>query len=153
MAADLLQGEPKTVGIMRRPGGPPARGFLPGGFLLPFVEELGYPVPAFDFRVPGGAIAAAWAAMMAMGRSGYRERARVIMETTRRLLDGINAIPELEVIGRPPMSVFAYRSRVPAPSTAECAGLQPGSDFSGDAPADAWQLPQSGLAPGRVNDR
>jgi glutamate/tyrosine decarboxylase-like PLP-dependent enzyme len=137
-----------------------------GGFLLPFVEELGYPVPAFDFRVPGvtslsadlhkygyaakgasvilyrsmrylqhqffayenwpggvfispgllgtrpgGAIAAAWAAMMAMGRSGYRERARVVMETTRRLLDGVNAIPGLEVIGRPPMSVFAYRSR------------------------------------------
>jgi len=24
-----------------------------GGFLLPFVERLGYEVPAFDFRVPG----------------------------------------------------------------------------------------------------
>ena len=24
-----------------------------GGFLLPFVEKLGYPVPLFDFRVPG----------------------------------------------------------------------------------------------------
>ncbi|HOC92966.1 MAG TPA: aspartate aminotransferase family protein [bacterium] len=24
-----------------------------GGFLLPFVKELGYPVPAFDFSVPG----------------------------------------------------------------------------------------------------
>jgi glutamate/tyrosine decarboxylase-like PLP-dependent enzyme len=24
-----------------------------GGYLLPFVRELGYPVPAFDFRVPG----------------------------------------------------------------------------------------------------
>ncbi len=24
-----------------------------GGFLLPFAEELGYPVPAFDLRVPG----------------------------------------------------------------------------------------------------
>jgi sphinganine-1-phosphate aldolase len=24
-----------------------------GGFILPFGEELGYPVPAFDFRVPG----------------------------------------------------------------------------------------------------
>lgn len=24
-----------------------------GGFLLPFGEELGYPIPAFDFRVPG----------------------------------------------------------------------------------------------------
>ena len=24
-----------------------------GGFMLPFLEELGYPVPGFDFRVPG----------------------------------------------------------------------------------------------------
>src|SRR6185312_4455303 len=24
-----------------------------GGYLLPFGEELGYPIPAFDFRVPG----------------------------------------------------------------------------------------------------
>ena len=24
-----------------------------GGFLLPFGEELGYPIPAFDFRIPG----------------------------------------------------------------------------------------------------
>lgn len=25
-----------------------------GGFLLPFVEKLGYEVPLFDFRAPGG---------------------------------------------------------------------------------------------------
>src|SRR5690606_13705522 len=24
-----------------------------GGFILPFGEELGYPIPPFDFRVPG----------------------------------------------------------------------------------------------------
>ncbi len=24
-----------------------------GGFMLPFLEELGYPVPGFDFRIPG----------------------------------------------------------------------------------------------------
>lgn len=24
-----------------------------GGFILPFIEKLGYPVPAFDFRIPG----------------------------------------------------------------------------------------------------
>lgn len=24
-----------------------------GGFILPFVEQLGYDVPTFDFRVPG----------------------------------------------------------------------------------------------------
>ena len=24
-----------------------------GGFMLPFLEEIGYPVPGFDFRIPG----------------------------------------------------------------------------------------------------
>ncbi|MFH1313636.1 MAG: aminotransferase class V-fold PLP-dependent enzyme [Candidatus Eisenbacteria bacterium] len=137
-----------------------------GGFLLPFVEKLGYPVPAFDFRVPGvtsisadvhkygfaakgasvilyrdmrilkhqffvyenwpggifispallgtrpgGAIAAAWAAMMAIGESGYLDNARLIMDITRKLIDGVSAIPELYVLGEPHMSVFAYASR------------------------------------------
>ncbi len=136
-----------------------------GGFMLPWVEKLGYKVPPFDFRVPGvtsisadvhkygysakgasvivyrnidylkhqffaytdwsggiyispallgtrpgGSIAAAWAAMQAMGENGYLERARAIMDTTRKLIDGVNAIPELQVLGEPTMSVFAYRS-------------------------------------------
>jgi glutamate/tyrosine decarboxylase-like PLP-dependent enzyme len=139
-----------------------------GGFLLPFVEKLGYPIPPFDFRVPGvtsmsadvhkygyaakgasvilyrdmdhlkrqfficddwpggvfaspallgtrpgGAIAAAWAAMQALGEDGYLKAAKAAMETTRRLIDGIQAIPPLRVIARPPMSVFAYQSTSP----------------------------------------
>lgn len=137
-----------------------------GGFLLPFVEKLGYPVPAFDFRVPGvcsisadihkygfaakgastilyrnmelmkhqlyvyenwsggiyaspallgtrpgGAIAAAWASLKAIGESGYLENARKIMETTARLIDGISSIPELEIVGAPHMGVFSYISK------------------------------------------
>ena len=27
--------------------------FFPGGFLVPFMEEAGYPLPPFDFRVEG----------------------------------------------------------------------------------------------------
>ncbi len=136
-----------------------------GGFLLPWVEKLGYRVPVFDFRVPavmsmtadvhkygyaakgasaiiyrnvntlkhqmfvyenwpggifgssallgtrpGGSIAAAWAVLQAMGEEGYVDAARVIMETTKKMIDGINAIPELEVLGEPHMSVFAYAS-------------------------------------------
>jgi glutamate/tyrosine decarboxylase-like PLP-dependent enzyme len=139
-----------------------------GGYLLPFAERLGYPVPRFDFRVPGvtsisadthkygysakgasvllyrsarylrhqlfvcenwpggvfaspgilgtrpgGSIAAAWAAMQAMGMEGFLRNTKVVMETTRRLTDGIAAIPELYVVGRPQMCVFAYGSREP----------------------------------------
>ncbi|WDP89392.1 MAG: aspartate aminotransferase family protein [Desulfobacter sp.] len=136
-----------------------------GGYLLPFVEKLGYHISPFDFRVPGvtsisadthkygyaakgastllyrdmeymahqffistewpggvfaspgilgtrpgGAVAAAWAAMQAMGRDGYLDHARIIMDTAAALIRGINAIEGLEVLGRPEAGLFAYRS-------------------------------------------
>jgi len=136
-----------------------------GGYLLPFVEQLGYHVSKFDFRVPGvtsisadthkygysakgastilyrnmdymehqlfvytewpggvfaspgllgtrpgGAIAGAWAAMQAMGAQGYLDHAQKIMKTTHDLIQGVNAIKGLEVVGRPEASLFAYRS-------------------------------------------
>jgi glutamate/tyrosine decarboxylase-like PLP-dependent enzyme len=139
-----------------------------GGFMLPFVEKLGYPVPTFDFRVdgvtsmsadvhkygfaakgastilyrnvdllkhqmfvyenwpggifaspallgtrPGGSIAAAWAAMMALGKEGYLENAQKAMEATEALIDGVNGIDGLRVIGTPHMTVFAYESTDP----------------------------------------
>lgn len=136
-----------------------------GGFLLPFARRLGYPVPDFDFSVPGvtsisadihkygfaakgasvilyrdadirkhqyftcadwsgglyasptmtgtrpgGAIAAAWAAMNHLGEEGYLRLAGATMRTARALIDGINATPGLHVLGRPDMSVFAFAS-------------------------------------------
>ena len=136
-----------------------------GGYLLPFVEKLGYPVSPFDFRVqgvtsisadthkygfaakgastiiyrnmdymehqlfvftewpggvfaspgllgtrPGSSIAAAWAAMQAIGYDGYLENAKKIMETVQDLIRGINSIKGLEVIGTPEASLFAYQS-------------------------------------------
>ncbi|MBX7256982.1 MAG: aminotransferase class V-fold PLP-dependent enzyme [Candidatus Hydrogenedentes bacterium] len=148
-----------------------------GGFLLPFVEQLGSahqiaPIAPFDFRVPGvtsmsadvhkygyaakgasvivyrgmdylryqfsaatdwcggvyasptlagtrpgGAIAAAWGALHALGRSGYVENAKGVMVVTKRFYEGINAIPELEVLGKPAMSIIAYGARIPGLST------------------------------------
>lgn len=134
-----------------------------GGFMLPFVERLGYKVPRFDFRVPGvtsisadvhkygyaakgvstilyrnkelrkhqffaytdwpgglfvsttmqgtrpgGAIAAAWACLNALGEDGYLRLCRGVMETSRALITGIAAIPGLRVLGEPAMSVFAF---------------------------------------------
>jgi sphinganine-1-phosphate aldolase len=137
-----------------------------GGFLLPFLERLGEPVPPWDFRVPGvtsisadlhkygfankgasvvlyrsralrrkqffayvdwqgglyasptlsgsrgGApIAAAWAVLQLLGERGFVELARRTMTTTRKLLDGVRAIPGLTVLGAPAMSVFAFTSQ------------------------------------------
>lgn len=136
-----------------------------GGFLLPWVERLGYPIPPFDFRVagvtsmsadvhkygyaakgastvlyrtaglrryqfhvttgwpggiyaspsmagtrPGGAIAAAWAALRAMGQDGYLTIAQEIMSAAHRLIDGVSAIDGVRVLGTPPASVFAFES-------------------------------------------
>jgi sphinganine-1-phosphate aldolase len=134
-----------------------------GGFLLPFLKELGHPIPPFDFQVegvssisadlhkygfaakgasvilyrdrelrrhqffvypdwpgglfasstatgtrPGGSIAAAWAIMNYLGKEGYLELARKIMDITKALQKGIASIPELYILGNPEMSVFAF---------------------------------------------
>jgi glutamate/tyrosine decarboxylase-like PLP-dependent enzyme len=136
-----------------------------GGFMLPFVRRLGYPVPPFDFSVPGvtsisadlhkyayaakgasvilyrrpelrrrqffvttdwpggiypsptlagtrpgGTIAAAWAVLQFLGEDGYLRVTRAVMETAGRLRDGVRAIPGLQVLGEPAMSVMAIAS-------------------------------------------
>ena len=137
-----------------------------GGFLLPFLPQLGYPVPRFDFRIPGvtsisadlhkygfaakgastilyrdealrqhqffahtewpgglfasttmlgtrpgGAIAAAWAALQTLGEEGYLRLATGIMHTTRALQEGMSRIADLRILGRPDMSVFAFTAQ------------------------------------------
>ncbi|MEZ4391135.1 MAG: aspartate aminotransferase family protein [Polyangiales bacterium] len=134
-----------------------------GGFLLPWVEKLGYPVPPFDFRVEGvtsmsadvhkygwsakgasvvlyreralrrhqfvayadwpgglygspsmtgtraaGPIAGAWAVIHYLGEEGYLRLAQKTMTAARALIDGINAIPGLRVLGNPVASVFGF---------------------------------------------
>lgn len=135
-----------------------------GGFILPWAEKLGYPVPPFDFRLPGvtsmsadthkygyaakgtsvvlyrgrelhhfqyytttewpgglyfsptlsgsraGALSAAcWAAMVTIGEKGYLEASKGILETGEKLKQGIQAIPELYVLGDP-LYVVAFAS-------------------------------------------
>ncbi len=52
----------------------------------------------------------AWAALKRIGRDGYLDLARGIMGTSRHLIEGINAIPGLRILGDPPASVFAFAS-------------------------------------------
>lgn len=136
-----------------------------GGFMLPFVQRLGYAVPVFDFRVPGvtsisvdlhkygyaakgasvilyrersirrhqlfaytdwaggiyasptmtgtraaGPIAAAWAVMIYLGEDGYLDIVRTVMETTKKIHTGIDAIQSVTVLGDPEMSILALAS-------------------------------------------
>jgi glutamate/tyrosine decarboxylase-like PLP-dependent enzyme len=59
---------------------------------------------------PGGGIAGAWAAIHHLGRAGYTEIFRSIMEATDSLRRGIESIGDLRILGDPPMSVFAFTS-------------------------------------------
>jgi glutamate/tyrosine decarboxylase-like PLP-dependent enzyme len=136
-----------------------------GGFLLPFIEKLGYELPRWDFRVPGvtsisadvhkyafsakgasvilyrsvdilkhqffvcenwpggvfaspallgtrpgGAYAAAWASIMALGEEGFLDNTREMMKATDKLKDGIRAIPGLAIVGDPKTAIFSYTS-------------------------------------------
>lgn len=136
-----------------------------GGFILPFLRDIGENIPPFDFEVPGvsslsadlhkygfaakgvsavlyrekslrahqyysltdwpgglfsspsatgtrpgGAIATAWAALKYIGRERYDKIARGILQTTRKLLDGIRAIEELHLFGNPQASIFSFGS-------------------------------------------
>jgi len=136
-----------------------------GGFMLPWVEKLGYSIPQFDFRLPGvtsisadihkygygtkgasvvlyrneayrrhqifaysqwpgglfgspsmsgtrpgGNIAAAWATLRALGEEGYMEMAAKLMVITKKMIDGVNLIDGLCVLGTPHMTSFAIGS-------------------------------------------
>ncbi len=69
-----------------------------------------YGSPTLAGSRPGGAVAAAWAVMNYLGAEGYTRLAKVIMDTTRSLIDGVNSIRGLEVLGEPDMSLFAFSS-------------------------------------------
>jgi sphinganine-1-phosphate aldolase len=142
-----------------------------GGFVLPWVEQLGHPVPRWDFRVDGvasisadvhkfgygskgasvvlyrsmdllkhqffiatewpggiyasptmpgtrsgGAIAAAWAAMQAMGEQGYLEHTRKALEATAIVREGIEAQADLVLLGDPHATILAFGARDPRTS-------------------------------------
>jgi glutamate/tyrosine decarboxylase-like PLP-dependent enzyme len=137
-----------------------------GGFLLPWVERLGHPVPLWDFRVPGvtsisadvhkygfatkgsstilyrdmsylryqffvstdwpggiyaspsalgtrggGAIAAAWTSIVAMGQEGFLAHTEKAMKAAQTLIAGIEENPQLEVMGRPDATLVAWRTK------------------------------------------
>jgi glutamate/tyrosine decarboxylase-like PLP-dependent enzyme len=67
-----------------------------------------YASPTMAGSRPGGAIAASWAVMNYLGEEGYLRLADRVMKTARRLMDGVNAIPGLQVIGQPDASVFSF---------------------------------------------
>ncbi|PWB77463.1 MAG: aspartate aminotransferase family protein, partial [Anaerolineales bacterium] len=58
----------------------------------------------------GGPMAGAWAILNFLGEEGYMKIIQEVQEATRKLIDGINAIPELRVLGKPAMCMFSFAS-------------------------------------------
>jgi sphinganine-1-phosphate aldolase len=66
--------------------------------------------PGLSGSRSGGIVAATWAAMVSLGERGYLEVAKGIFDVAATIRRGIDAIPELEVIGNPTFLV-AFRAR------------------------------------------
>jgi len=77
-----------------------------------FVDWSGgiYASPAMQGTRPAGNIAAAWAAFNVLGENGYLKLAKVVMDITKKIIDGIEQIPELYILGKPDMSVYSFSS-------------------------------------------
>ena len=84
----------------------------------------GYASFAMAGARPAAPIAAAWAVLHYLGEEGYLRLAQVLLETTQRLREGIAAIPGLQIIGDPEMTLFAF-------------GSEPGHDLDIFAVGDA----------------
>jgi glutamate/tyrosine decarboxylase-like PLP-dependent enzyme len=70
--------------------------------------------PALLGTRPGGAYAAAWAAMQHFGVDGYRDLTARTQQAFERMRTGISAMPELKVLGEPHGPLLAYGSTTPA---------------------------------------
>ncbi|KAF2071656.1 hypothetical protein CYY_007031 [Polysphondylium violaceum] len=68
-----------------------------------------YASPTLPGSRPGGLVAACWASLVAFGRSGFRDKVKGIMETTKNIITGIKTeIPDVEIIGDPKAMVIAF---------------------------------------------
>ena len=69
-----------------------------------------YGTPTITGSRAGGIVAATWAALKFMGRDGYVEATREIIETTRSITQAVRNVPGLKIVGVPEVSVVAFDS-------------------------------------------
>jgi glutamate/tyrosine decarboxylase-like PLP-dependent enzyme len=68
-----------------------------------------YCSPGMEGSRSGGLIAATWAAMVQLGREGYRRYAAQIFETSARMQEAVRSHPELRLLGSPTF-LFSFTS-------------------------------------------
>jgi sphinganine-1-phosphate aldolase len=72
-----------------------------------------YTTPTISGSRSGGLIAQCWASMMTLGEEGYAENVKGILETAKRIIEGIPQIDGLKVIGEPTAMIVAFGSNDP----------------------------------------
>ena len=68
-----------------------------------------YCSPGMDGSRSGGLLAATWAAMVQLGRAGYRRYAQAIFSTSAAMQEAVLSHPQLRVMGRPSF-LFSFTS-------------------------------------------
>jgi sphinganine-1-phosphate aldolase len=68
-----------------------------------------YCSPGMDGSRSGGLLAATWAAMVSLGRSGYRRYAEAIFATSTAMQDAVRTHPTLRILGTPSF-LFSFTS-------------------------------------------
>jgi sphinganine-1-phosphate aldolase len=68
-----------------------------------------YCSPGMEGSRSGGLLAATWAALVHLGRDGYRGYAQAIFETSAAMQDAVRSHPELRLIGQPTF-LFSFTS-------------------------------------------
>lgn len=58
----------------------------------------------------GGPMAGAWAILNFLGEEGYKKIIQEVQEATKKLIDGIDSIEGLQVLGEPAMCMFSFKS-------------------------------------------
>jgi glutamate/tyrosine decarboxylase-like PLP-dependent enzyme len=58
----------------------------------------------------GGPMAGAWAILNFLGEDGYKQIVQTVQEAAKELMDGINSMDDLRVLGEPAMCMFSFAS-------------------------------------------
>lgn len=75
-------------------------------------ETTGYTLinPTVLSSKSGGPMAGAWAVLNFLGEEGYKRIIQTVQDATKKLIDGINSIDGLRVLGNPAMCMFSFAS-------------------------------------------
>ena len=99
--------------------------------------------PSLAGSRPGGMIAAAWAALVGMGQSGYMDIAKQLRETTKKLCDGVNKIDGVCLVTTPDMTCLSIMSDAKADTPVSILAVADVMESRSGWKMERQQLPDS----------